>query len=168
MSISLFPCILVGIKLFCRHVEYKNNKDYYRGKVKSVYEKEPLFKDFVRNIPLSEMNFYENRNLSTLKKRFNFLVQTKHGLDMNENYDPFSTNGVSQIKQKSKLLSLDYYIGQGHKVNRDKLIFLIYKSTKLKSLWLAVSDQNTHTYILEYYQILSPKYYALILVIYTA
>jgi len=76
-----------------KHVEYKNNKDYYRGKVKSVYEKEPLFKDFVRNIPLSEMNFYENRNLSTLKKRFNFLVQTKHGLDMNENYDPFSTSG---------------------------------------------------------------------------
>ena len=83
-------------KTIFRHVEYKNNKDYYRGKVKSVYEKEPLFKDFVRNIPLSEMNFYENRNLSTLKKRFNFLVQTKHGLDMNENYDPFSTSGVSQ------------------------------------------------------------------------
>jgi len=76
-----------------KHVEYKNNKDYYRGKVKSVYEKEPLFKDFVRNIPLSETNFYESRNLSTLKKRFNFLVQTKHGLDANENYDPFTPSG---------------------------------------------------------------------------
>ena len=93
-----------------------------------MYEKEPLFKDFVRNIPLSEMNFYENRNLSTLKKRFNFLVQTKHGLDMNENYDPFSTSGVSPKKANCFLLICDYYIGQGHKVNRDifKLIFLIY------------------------------------------
>ena len=38
--------------------------DYYRGKVKSVYEKEPGFRDFVRNIPLSESNVYDMNNLT--------------------------------------------------------------------------------------------------------
>ena len=43
---------------FFRVTPYHCNMDYYRGKVKSVYEKEPYFKDFVRNIPLSESNVY--------------------------------------------------------------------------------------------------------------
>ena len=60
---------------------YRSNQDYYRGKVRSVYEKEPMFREFVRNIPLSEMNFYENRNLSVLKQRFNTMVQARHGMD---------------------------------------------------------------------------------------
>merc|ERR1712107_334442 len=58
---------------------YHCNMDYYRGKVKSVYEKEPYFKDFVRNIPLSETNVYDMNNLSRLKKRFNSIVQDKWG-----------------------------------------------------------------------------------------
>ena len=33
-------------------VEYKENKDYFRGKTKSIYEREPLFADFVRYIDL--------------------------------------------------------------------------------------------------------------------
>merc|ERR1712012_849111 len=78
---------------------YHCNMDYYRGKVKPVYEKEPYFKvvthdvsciinifqfssvwqDFVRNIPLSETNVYDMNNLSRLKKRFNSIVQDKWG-----------------------------------------------------------------------------------------
>jgi len=69
---------------------YRSNQDYYRGKVRSVYEKEPMFREFVRNIPLSEMNFYENRNLSVLKQRFNSLVQARHGMDAATKYDPYT------------------------------------------------------------------------------
>lgn len=35
---------------------FKTNIDYYRGKTKSIYEKEPMFRDFARNIPLSQVN----------------------------------------------------------------------------------------------------------------
>ena len=75
---------------------YKKNQDYYRGKVKSVYEKEPMFKDFVRNIPLSEMNFDDSRNLTNLKQRFNTMVQIRHGTDLNNKYDPYIPSGVFQ------------------------------------------------------------------------
>merc|ERR1712012_380249 len=60
---------------------YHCNIDYYRGKVKSVYEKEPYFKDFVRNIPLSESNMYDMNNLTRLKRRFNSIVCDKWGRD---------------------------------------------------------------------------------------
>jgi len=73
---------------------YKCNSDYYRGRVKSVYEKEPGFKDFCRNIPLSESNFYDSNNLSKLKRRFNNLIQTKVGKDqMTSRYDPYTPSG---------------------------------------------------------------------------
>merc|ERR1712038_538387 len=60
---------------------YKCNMDYYRGKVKSLYEKEPCFKDFVRNIPLSESNMYDMNNLSRIKRRFSSIVQDRWGRD---------------------------------------------------------------------------------------
>ena len=72
--------------------------DYYRGKVKSVYEKEPAFKDFYRNIPLSESNFYNSHNLTRIKHRFNNLVQNKMGRDqMISRYDPYTPSGVSNM-----------------------------------------------------------------------
>ena len=74
--------------------------------MKSVYEKEPLFKDFVRNIPLSEMNFYENRNLTTLKKRFDHLVQAKHGDDLKSDHDPLRPLGVRTFQ--GDIYSHDY------------------------------------------------------------
>ena len=75
--------------------------DYYRGKVKSIYEKEASFKDFYRNIPLSESNFYDNHNLTRIKYRFNNLVQSKMGRDqMNSRYDPYTPSGVSKICEK--------------------------------------------------------------------
>merc|ERR1711953_114127 len=60
---------------------YKCNMDYYRGKVKSLYEKEPCFKDFVRHIPLSESNMYDMNNLSRIKRRFSSIVQDRWGRD---------------------------------------------------------------------------------------
>ena len=67
--------------------------DYYRGKVKSVYEKEPMFKDFVRNIPLSESSLYDNTNLSRIKRRFNNLLQDKWGRDQTP--DPLQPSKVN-------------------------------------------------------------------------
>ena len=55
-----------------------------------------MFKDFVRNIPLSEMNFDDSRNLTNLKQRFNTMVQIKHGTDLNNKYDPYIPSGVFQ------------------------------------------------------------------------
>jgi len=85
--------------------------DYYRGRVKSVYEKEPAFKDFYRNIPLSESNFYDNHNLTRIKQRFNNLVQNKMGRDqMSSRYDPYTPSGrLSGIfESKSERLSLKH------------------------------------------------------------
>ena len=39
---------------------FKTNIDYYRGKTKSIYEKEPMFRDFARNIPLSQVNLKDS------------------------------------------------------------------------------------------------------------
>jgi len=73
---------------------YKSNMDFYRGRVKSIYEKEPAFKDFYRNIPLSETNFYDNRNITRIKHRFNDLVQGKMGREqINNRYDPYTPSG---------------------------------------------------------------------------
>merc|ERR1712048_129048 len=79
---------------------YRTNSDYYRGKVKSVYEKEPLFKDFMRNLTITESDTSENKNLTSLKQRFNNLVQSKRG--SSDKYDPFTptarTSGIYQPK----------------------------------------------------------------------
>ena len=77
---------------------YRTNSDYYRGKVKSVYEKEPLFKDFLRNLTITESNVTENTNLSSLKQRFSNLVQSKRG--PSEKYDPFTPTGVGVLNTK--------------------------------------------------------------------
>ena len=59
-----------------------------------------MFKDFVRNIPLSEMNFDDSRNLTNLKQRFNTMVQIRHGTDLNNKYDPYIPSGVFQSMTK--------------------------------------------------------------------
>ena len=74
--------------------------DYYRGKTKSVYEKEPVFKDFVRNIPLSESNFNDSHNLSRIKHRFNNMLQDKWGRDQTP--DPFKPSGVNSNLEGNK------------------------------------------------------------------
>ena len=61
----------------CQPNPYKSNLDYYRGRTKSVYEREPIFKDFARNIPLSQQNLWDNANLTSLKKDFQRLLATR-------------------------------------------------------------------------------------------
>lgn len=71
--------------------QYKCNMDYYRGKTKSVYEKEPVFQDFVNNIPLSESNLYASDSLTKIKHRFNNMMQDKWGREKTP--DPFIPSG---------------------------------------------------------------------------
>ena len=63
-----------------------------------------MFKDFVRNIPLSETNFDDNRNLTNLKQRFNTMVQIRHGTDLNNKYDPYIPSGVNFKNYKSLIM----------------------------------------------------------------
>ena len=75
----------------------QSNNEFFKGRVKSVYEKEPMFKDFLRNLSLTEQNSYEHQNLSTLKKRFHKIVQDKHGTDLsNKKYDPYMPSAVNR------------------------------------------------------------------------
>ena len=84
---------------------YHSNLDYYRGKVKSVYEKEPCFKDFVRNIPLSESNVYDMNNLSRLKRRFHSMVSDRWGRDSTP--DPLKPSRVRQLETRHGILGSD-------------------------------------------------------------
>ena len=81
----------------CRYCQYKSNLDYYRGKTKSVYEKEPMFQDFVNNIPLSERNMYDADNITRIKHRFNNIMQERWGREVTP--DPLKPSLVS-IKHK--------------------------------------------------------------------
>jgi len=53
--------------------------DFYKGKVKSIYEREPLFKDFCRVIPqrYGPINIYNTETVSTLKHDFKDMVEDK-------------------------------------------------------------------------------------------
>ena len=53
--------------------------DFYRGKVKSIYEREPLFKDFCQTIPqrYGPINIYNTGTLDTLKSDFKTMVEDK-------------------------------------------------------------------------------------------
>ena len=54
--------------------------DFYRGKVKSIYEREPLFRDFVQTIPQrygGPINIYNTGTLDTIKSDFKNMVEDK-------------------------------------------------------------------------------------------
>lgn len=54
--------------------------DFYRGKTKSIYEREPLFKDFVQTIPQrygGNVNIYNTGTLDTIKTDFKNMVDDK-------------------------------------------------------------------------------------------
>ena len=68
--------------------------------VKNVAWWEPVFKDFVRNIPLSESNFNDSHNLSRIKHRFNNMLQDKWGRDQTP--DPFKPSGVNSNLERKK------------------------------------------------------------------
>eukprot|EP00088_Acartia_fossae_P018929 TRINITY_DN2098_c0_g1_i5.p1 TRINITY_DN2098_c0_g1~~TRINITY_DN2098_c0_g1_i5.p1 ORF type:complete len:244 (+),score=35.81 TRINITY_DN2098_c0_g1_i5:58-789(+) len=59
--------------------KYKDNSDYYRGKVKSIYEREPMFDDFVRNLSLTDLNAFNSTDLSRMKRQFAAMVQDRWG-----------------------------------------------------------------------------------------
>lgn len=53
--------------------------DFYRGKVKSIYEREPLFKDFCTTIPqrYGYVNIYNSDTLGNIKTDFKNMVEDK-------------------------------------------------------------------------------------------
>jgi len=54
---------------------YQSNMDFYRGKVKSIYEREPMFSEFVRNLPLTDLHAFNSRDLCRLKKDFQDMIE---------------------------------------------------------------------------------------------
>jgi len=57
--------------------DYQANSDYYRGKVKSIYEREPIFSEFVRNLPLTDLHATNSVDLSRLKNKFQYMLEDK-------------------------------------------------------------------------------------------
>merc|ERR1712059_78369 len=70
---------------------YKSNLDFYRGKTKSIYEKEPLFVDFVRN---NRPNHYDNENLTKLKKSFHSKLLEEHLGNTSAIADPYTPSAI--------------------------------------------------------------------------
>ena len=86
LSHPLLTCPLPSIK----PTPYKTNLDFYRGRTKSVYETETMFRDFARSIPLSQSNLYDNTNLSGLKRDFQSLLVERHPVPQVCRPDPLS------------------------------------------------------------------------------
>jgi hypothetical protein len=59
--------------------KYKDNSDYYRGKVKSIYEREAMFEDFARNLPLTDLNAFNTADVNRMKNKFAAMVQDRWG-----------------------------------------------------------------------------------------
>ena len=80
---------------------FKTNIDYYRGKTKSIYEKEPMFRDFARNIPLSQVNIKASK-YETMQSKHSILKKKK-----SSNQDPKYKKKHSQsIDDSNSLHSL--------------------------------------------------------------
>ena len=75
---------------------FKTNIDYYRGKTKSIYEKEPIFRDFARNIPLSQ-SLDDSSSLHELKRDFQKLVSARDPVLGRP--DPLKPSAVGAIVQ---------------------------------------------------------------------
>lgn len=79
---------------------YSENKDYYRGYTKSIYEREPLFTDFVRNVDVN------TSDISGLKRDFQSMIQNKWG--KKQLNDPGIEHDIA-----SKAHSWGNYLGKG-------------------------------------------------------
>lgn len=53
------------------------NSDFYRGSVKSIYEREPLFQDFTRSVAHKGYNMYNSVHLQQMKTEFKEMVEDK-------------------------------------------------------------------------------------------
>jgi len=63
------------------------NTDFYRGKVKSIYEREPLFQDYSRSVEHKGYNMYNSGHLRQMKQEFKEMVEDKFDRRMNHS-DP--------------------------------------------------------------------------------
>ena len=52
--------------------------DFYRGKVKSIYEREPLWQEFSSSVSGKGYNMYNSEHLSNIKNDFKGLVEDKY------------------------------------------------------------------------------------------
>ena len=65
-----------------------------------------MFKDFVRNIPLSESSLYDNTNLSRIKRRFNNMLQDKWGREKTPDpLHPSKVNRHAKSREPGKLVT---------------------------------------------------------------
>lgn len=63
------------------------NTDFFKGKVKSIYEREPLFQDYSRSIEHKGYNMYNSQHLRQMKQEFKDMVEDKFDRRMNHS-DP--------------------------------------------------------------------------------
>jgi len=59
------------------------NTDFYRGKVKSIYEREPLFRDYASSVSHMGYNMYNSGHLRQMKQEFKTMVEDKFNRRMN-------------------------------------------------------------------------------------
>ena len=93
MELNILSFINVFFPHSIKPTPFKTNIDYYRGKTKSIYEKEPIFRDFARNIPLSQ-SLDDSSNLHELKRDFQKLVSARDPALGRP--DPLKPSAVSQ------------------------------------------------------------------------
>jgi len=63
------------------------NTDFYKGKVKSIYEREPLFQDYSRSVAHKGYSMYNSGDLRQMKQEFKEMVEDKFDRRMNHS-DP--------------------------------------------------------------------------------
>merc|ERR1711936_568936 len=90
-----------------------NTKQEYKGKVNSIYERDPLFKDFVTSLP-SSTSLYNSGNMSNLKDQFQTMVQDKWGRKQME--DPSVCHDMAL-----KASSWSNYIGRSSEAASESL-----------------------------------------------
>lgn len=59
------------------------NTDFYRGKVKSIYEREPLFQDYARSVEHKGYSMYNSGDIRQMKHEFKAMVEDKFNKRMN-------------------------------------------------------------------------------------
>lgn len=59
------------------------NTDFYRGKVKSIYEREPLFQDYARSVEHKGYSMYNSGDIRQMKHEFKTMVEDKFNKRMN-------------------------------------------------------------------------------------
>lgn len=53
--------------------------DYYKKYIKSIYEREPAFNDYIRSLPAEEVNVYNVDSMARIKGEFHDMISDKWG-----------------------------------------------------------------------------------------